>query len=106
MLRLVLADEVLHHVVLQQLDVFHCVAGDETVLADHDREHDVFVLGDAVRLDHVVVGFLVVLGKDLNPAGVSGAHGVGMVAVDVDRAGEGAVYKGQTDWEPVGGRHI
>ena len=106
MFRLIFAHEVFHHVIFQKFDVFHGVAGDETVLADHDRKHHVFVFGDAVCLNHVVVGFLIVLGKNLNPSGVSRAHGVGMIAVDVDRAGEGAVYKGQTDREPVGGSHI
>lgn len=67
------------------------MAGDETVLTDHEREADVGVLGDAGGHDEVVVGLLVVLAVELDPAGVAGAHRVAVVAMDVDGAGERAV---------------
>ena len=82
------------------------MAGDKTVLADHDREHDVFMFRDAVSLDHVVVSFLVIFCEDLDPAGIPGAHGVGVVTIDVDRAGERTVYEGEADRKPVGSCHI
>ena len=91
MLGVVLADEFLDRLVLLKLDVLDCVRGDKAVLADHDRQADIRCLRDAHRLKVVVIGLLIILGVQLNPAGIARAHGVGMVVVDVDRAGQRAV---------------
>ena len=64
------------------------------------------MLGDAHGLDHVVVGFLRVLAEDLDPAGVARAHGVGVVAVDVDGGGQGAVDDHHDDGQAHRGRDV
>ena len=94
-LGLVLADESLDRPVVEHLHSLHAVAGDETVLHDHHRQQE--TLGDAHRLDDVVVDLLGVLGVELNPARVTGPHGVGVVAVDVEGGREGPVDHGHDD---------
>ena len=58
------------------------MAGNKTVLTDHDRKHDILMLGNPERLDHVVVGFLIALCIDLQPAGIPLGHGVGVVGIE------------------------
>ena len=49
--------------VVEDLDRLHRVADDEAVEGHHHRQQHVGMLGDAHRLDHVVVGFLGVLAR-------------------------------------------
>ena len=67
------------------------MAGDETILADHDRQSDRRVFRDPESHQHVIVGFLVVFGKQLDPSRIPCTHGIGMVAVDIDRSCQGSV---------------
>ena len=62
------------------------MAGDKSVLADHDRQPDALMLRNTVSLHHIIIGFLIILRVDLDPSGVPCAHTVGVVAVDVDRS--------------------
>ena len=91
MLGVVLADELPDCLILLELDVLDRVRSDEAVLTYHDRQADIRCLRDAHRLEIVVIGLLIVLGVKLDPPGVPDAHGVGVVVVDVDGAGEGPV---------------
>ena len=59
------------------------------------------MLGYADGLEAVVVSLLVILAVDLDPARVAAAHGVLMVAVDVDGAGQRAVDRGHHDGKPI-----
>ncbi|CAN4017152.1 hypothetical protein AJOOGB_AJOOGB_02370, partial [Dysosmobacter welbionis] len=101
---LVLTHELLDLLCLHQLDVLDGVGGDEAVLAHHDGQ--AHRLRDPHGLQVVVVGLLVRLRKQHQPAGIPHAHGVGVVVVDVDGAGQGAAGDGQRDGQPVGGRHV
>jgi hypothetical protein len=67
----------------------------EPVLADEHRQQHVGVLRDPGRHDRQVVGLLRILGEELDDARVPDQHRVRVVAVNVDRPGEG----------PVGQRH-
>ena len=93
----VLADETPHVVVREELDRLGRVGDREAVEADEHRQQDVGVLGDPRRDDHQVVRLLRVLGEELDDAGVADQHRVGVVAVDVDRAGERAVAERHHD---------
>ena len=86
-LRSVGPDKFADRSILQQLDIFHSVAGDKAVLADHHRQVHPGILRDRKCLKIIVIGFLVVFCVDLDPARVAGSHPVRMVAVDVDRTG-------------------
>ena len=102
--RIVFADEVLDHLVGLKLDVLDRVRRcSKAVLTNHDRQADVRILGDRHRLNVVVIGFLIVLGEDLNPAGIACAHGIRMVVVDVDRTGQCAADQREGD-RKAGGR--
>ena len=90
--------------IFKQLNIFHRVARDKSVLADHDRQMDSGVLCDRERLDIIVIGFLVVFRVDLDPSRISRSHAVGMVAVDIDRARQSSVDKRQNDGKTVGCR--
>ena len=102
----VFADKGLHRFVLLQFDVLQRVGGDEAVLADHDGQTHVGGLTDAVGHQIVVIGLLIVLGVDLDKAGVPLGHGVGVVMVDIDGAGQSAAGHGQHDGQAGGGGHI
>ena len=93
----VLADEVAHLLVLEQQHGLGGVGDREAVDADdHGQEH-VRVLGQTRRKDGQVVGLLRALGEELDRAGVADQHRVGVVAVDVDRAGQRAVAERHHD---------
>ncbi|CAN3987001.1 HNH endonuclease, partial [Dysosmobacter welbionis] len=77
---LVLTHELLDLLCLHQLDVLDGVGGDEAVLAHHDGQ--AHRLRDPHGLQVVVVGLLVRLRKQHQPAGIPHAHGVGVVVVD------------------------
>jgi len=87
----VLADEALDLLLAQALDHLARMADHEAVVADHDGKADIGVLRDANRLDHVVEDLLGVLAEEVDPPRIASAHGVGMVAVDIDVAREGSV---------------
>ena len=80
------------------------MACDEAILADHHGQVNSRIFRNRICLNIVVVNLLVVFRVDLNPAGISRAHAVGMIAVDVDRTGKRAVHQGQNDGQPVGCR--
>ena len=106
MLRAVLPHKSLDGVGIQQHNILQGVAGDKAILTDHHRQTDGGVLSDGHGLEEIVIGLLVVLRVNLNPPRVPDAHGVRVVVVDVDGAGEGPVYAGQGDGKPAGGRHV
>ncbi len=103
-LGLVLAHELPHRLGFLQLNVLDGVGGDEAVLADHDGQGH--RLADPHGLEIVVIGLLVRLGKQHQPARVPDTHGVGVVVVNVDGAGQGAAAHRQGDGQAVGGGHI
>ena len=96
-------DEVLHLLVGQHDQGPDGPADHVAVVHVRDGQAHVHVLGDADRHDAVVVGLLVVLAVELYPAGVAAAHGVAVVAVDVDGPREGAVHRGHDDGQAVAG---
>ena len=101
MFRFIFSDEVFYHVIFQQFDIFHGMAGDKSILTNHNGEHNILVFCNAVSLYHIIIGFLIIFCKKLNPSGIAGAHGVGVVAVDVDRTGKSPVDQGQTDGQAI-----
>ena len=79
----------------RQLDPLVGVGEDESVHADHHRERE--LLGQPER-EHVRVdGVLVGLDVQLDPAGVTLRHRVGVVVPDVDRRTDRAVGDGHHD---------
>ena len=106
LLRLVLADEPGDGLVVEQVDAIDRVRGDEAVEARHGRQQHVGVLGDLESDDRVVVGLLRRLGEQHDPAGIAGAHGVAVVAVDVDRRGQRAVRVGHDDGQAHAGGDV
>ena len=96
--------EVLDLAILQKLDILHCMGGDEAVHADHHRQPN--RLGNGERLDIVVIDLLVVLRINLNPARIPRAHGVGMVVIDVDGAGQRTGRNRQHNGKPAGRCHV
>ena len=106
MLRVVFPHKALNCFILHQFDVFHRVGGDKAVHADHHRQTDIPSFRNGEGLDIVVIDLLIVLRVDLDPAGVPGTHGVGMVIVDVDGAGESAGGHCQNNGQSGGCRHI
>jgi len=92
--RLVLTDELLDLLVGHGGKGLDGVGDDEPIQAVHDRKADVHVLSDPEGHDGVVVGLLDVLGEKLYPAAVPRAHGVGVIAMDVDGSGQGPVGHG------------
>ncbi len=92
MLRLVLPDEFFDGLIVPQGNVFHGMAGDKAVLADHHRKMHVPVLRNAVGLEEIVIGLLVVLRVNLNPAGIPRSHTVGMLRVDIQGSRQPPVY--------------
>ncbi len=103
-LGLVLAHELPDLLRLLQFDVLNGVGGDEAVLADHDGQGH--RLANPHGLEVVVIGLLVGLGKQHQPARVPDAHGVGVVVVDVDGAGQSAAGNRQGDGQAVGSGHV
>ena len=93
----VVADERLTSSSGEQLDRLGGVRDREAVLADEHRQEHVGVLGEPRREHHQVVRLLRVLGEELDDARVADQHRVGVVAVDVDRAGERAVAERHHD---------
>lgn len=73
-----------HLLLRRNVHSFEGVGQDETVHTDHDRKRKLF--GDLESLDMEVNGFLVVFGKELNPAAVTLTHGVGVIIPNVNRA--------------------
>ena len=80
------------------------MARDKAVLADHHRQVHPGILRDRESLNVVVIGLLIVLRIDLDPAGVPCAHSVGVVTVDINRAGQCAVDQREHDGQSVGRR--
>ena len=101
---MVLTHEGFDLVVLHQLDILDGMGGNEAVLADHNGQ--AHRLSDAHGLEIVVVGLLVGLGKEHQPAGIPDTHGIGVVVVDVDGAAERPAAHRQSDGQTVGIRHI
>ncbi len=82
------------------------MTGDEAVGHGHDRQHHIRMLGDANRLNEIVVTLLGVFAIELNPAGIARTHGIGVITVDVQRSGYGAVHYRHDDGRTGTGRHI
>ena len=85
-LRFIFSDKLLNVIILQKLHILDCMAGDKTILADHDRQSHILMFGNAVSLYHIVIGFLIVLRIDLDPSGIPCAHTVRMITVNIDRS--------------------
>ena len=105
-LRRILANKRLDRLIFQKFDVFYRMGGDEAVLAYHDGQSYIWMLRNGHGLEIVVVGFLVVFCIDLDPAGIPGVHGVGVVIVDIDGAGQCAADTGQRDGQAGGRGHM
>ena len=89
-----------------QLDVFQSVRSNEAVFTDHNRQTHVRSLTDPVGLQIVVIGLLVVFSVDLDKTGITLCHGVGIIMVDIDGAGQGTAGNGQNDGQPGGSRAV
>ncbi len=76
---------------------FQGVAQDESVGAYHYGKQHVGMFGDSNRLDDIVILLLGVFAVHLNPAGITASHHIGMVAVNVDGAGQGPVDNGHNN---------
>ena len=63
------------------------MTGDKTILTDHDRQMYSGVFRNWIRLNKIVIRFLIIFCIYLDPAGISCAHSIGVITVDVDRAG-------------------
>ena len=80
--------------VLDRLGVVKCMnapllmAGEETVVGNHDGKTDVRMLADSHRGEVQVVGGLGIPGQQNDPARVEGEIDVGVVAPNVERAGD------------------
>ena len=61
------------------------------ILADHDRQMYSLILRDRICLNEVIIRFLIILCIDLDPTGISCAHSIGVVTVDIDRSGKCSV---------------
>ena len=57
-------------------------------------------------LQIVVIGLLVVFSVDLDKTGITLCHGVGIIVVDIDGAGQGTAGNGQNDGQPGGSRAV
>ena len=89
-----------------QSNIFHCMACNKSILADHDWKHNIFVLRNTVCLNKVIIGFLIVFCINLNPSGISCSHTVGMLAVDIQRTGQRTVDYCHAKRQTIGSGHI
>jgi len=91
------ADKLLHRLIRQNTDALDPMAGDKAILAAHHGQQKVLMLGNLERLDGVVVSLLAGLCIELQPTGIAGSHGIRVVTVDIQRAGEGTVHHREDD---------
>ena len=78
----------------------------KSILADHDGKPYVLVFRDTVCLHHIIIGLLVILRIDLNPSGISCAHTVRMIAVDIDRPRKRTIHQRQRQRQTIGSRYV
>src|SRR3989304_274091 len=72
----------------------------KSIHAHHDRQHDVFILGNLECLQVHIACFLVVLGIELNPAAITCCHRILLVVPDINGGGYGAVDTGHNHGKP------
>ena len=52
------------------------------VQVDHHRQQDPLVLSNAEGTDDIIHRFLTIFDKELNPAGITDGHSIGVVSPD------------------------
>ena len=74
MFRLICTDKFSDFTVFKDIYPFKRMAGDKTILTDHERKIYIFMFGNFEGNHTIIVCFLSIFSIDLHPAGVPFSH--------------------------------